>query len=147
MSYEAVRLWCHKFGPSYSSALRKRRGRLGDSWFLDEATAVTIHGQRLYLWRAVDQDNDVIDVLVQKRKDKQAAKRFFLKMLKHQGATPRRITTDRLRSCGSRRVDARRVIAGRGRRVWHAGPLQTKGDPARPPLELPVVILVVPSSL
>ncbi len=55
----------------------------------------------MYLWRAVDQDGDLIDVLVQKRKDKRAAKRFFRKMLKHQGATPNRIITDKFRSYGA----------------------------------------------
>jgi len=64
--------------------------RLGDTWFMDEATIVTVLGERRYLWRCVDQDNNVIDILVQKRKDKQATKRFFRKILKHQGQSPRR---------------------------------------------------------
>ena len=64
---------------------------------------VTIRGQRYYLWRAVDRDGDVIDILMQRRKDKRAATRFFRKMLKDQGETPRRMTTDRLPSCGAAR--------------------------------------------
>ena len=84
VSYETIRQWCLKFGPEYSSMLRKRQGQLGDMWFIDEVF-VTINGVRHYLWRAVDQDNYVIDILVQKRRDKRAAKRFFRKMLKHQG--------------------------------------------------------------
>jgi len=98
VSYEAIRLWCIRFGPSCARRLRKKSHRFGDHWYLDEISTVTIRGTRMVLWRAVDQDGDLIDVLVQKRKDKRAAKRFFRKMLKHQGATPNRITTDKLRS-------------------------------------------------
>ena len=83
VSYETVRQWCGKFGPDYARQLRRRQGRLGDTWFLDEVF-VTIHGQRQYLWRAVDQDGDVIDILVQPRRDGPAARRFFRKLLKSQ---------------------------------------------------------------
>lgn len=61
--------------------------------------------RRTYLWRAVDQDSQVIDVLVQKRKDQRAAARFFKKMLKHQGRSPRRMTTDKLPSYGAARKE------------------------------------------
>lgn len=98
VSYESIHQWCLKFGSSYARRLRKKSHRFGDYWYLDEISTVTINGTRMYLWRAVDQDGDLIDVLVQKRKDKKAAKRFFRKMLKHQGATPSQITTDKLRS-------------------------------------------------
>ncbi len=84
VSYETVRQWCRKFGPDYARRLRRRQGRLGDTWFLDEVF-VTINGQRQYLWRAVDQDGDVIDILVQSRRNRRAAERFFLKLLKGQG--------------------------------------------------------------
>ena len=60
VSYEAIRLWCNKFGPEYARGLKRRQGRLGDTWHLDEVF-VTIQGQRQYLWRAVDQDGDVTD--------------------------------------------------------------------------------------
>ena len=100
VSYEAVRLWCIKFGPEYARRLKRRQGRLGDTWHLDEVL-VTIQGRRQYLWRAVDQDGDVIDILVQSRRDRRAAKRFFRKLLKHQGATPWRLVTDKLRSYGA----------------------------------------------
>ena len=63
-SYETVRQWCGKFGPDDARQLKRRQGRLGDTWFLDEVF-VTINGQRQYLWRAVDQDGDLIDILVQ----------------------------------------------------------------------------------
>ena len=81
-------------------------GQLGDCWFLDEVT-VSIQGQHRYLWRAVDQDGDVIDILVQKRKDTRAAKRFFTKLLKSQSQTPLEFTTDRL---GSYRAAKRQVM-------------------------------------
>ena len=97
VSYEAIRLWCIKFGPEYARGLKRRQGRLGDTWYLDEVF-VTIQGQRQYLWRAVDQDGDVIDILVQSRRDRRAAKRFFRKLLKGQGSVPRRLVTDKLRS-------------------------------------------------
>jgi putative transposase len=97
VSYETVRNWCDKFGQRYCSKIRKNRGRLGDTWHLDEVF-ININGAVHYLWRAVDQDGDEIDILVQKRKDKKAAIRFFLKLLKGQQAAPIRIVTDKLRS-------------------------------------------------
>ena len=80
--------------------IRKSRGTLGDRCYLDEIT-VTIQGQRRYLWRAVDQDGDVLDILLQERKDKRAAKRFFRKLLKGQRQLPVDITTDKLPSYGA----------------------------------------------
>jgi len=103
VSYESIRQWCLKFGRHYAKQLRKRQGRLGDTWYMDELTIITVQGERHYLWRAVDQDNNVIDILVQKRKDKQAAKRFFRKMLKKQSQSPRRMITDKLKSYGAAR--------------------------------------------
>ncbi len=97
VSYESIRQWCRKFGPAYARALKRRQGRLGDTWHLDELF-VTIRGQRHYLWRAVDQDGDVIDILVQPRRDRHAAERFFRRLLKGQGREPRRLVTDKLRS-------------------------------------------------
>ena len=90
VSYEAIRQWCQTFGLNYARRLRRRRGRLGDTWYLDELF-VTIRGQRQYLWRSVDQDGDVIDILVQSRRDRRAAARFFRKLLKGQGREPRRL--------------------------------------------------------
>ncbi len=97
VSYEAIRYWSQTFGPSYSRTLRRKQGRLGDIWHVDELF-ITIQGQRLYLWRAVDQDGDVIDILVTKRRDRRAAKRFFRRALKHQGQAPWQLITDKLRS-------------------------------------------------
>ena len=97
VSYEAIRLWCLTFGSVYARRLKRRQGRLGDIWHLDEVF-VTIQGQRRYLWRAVDQDGDVIDILVQSRRDCRAATLFFRKLLKGQERTPGRLVTDKLSS-------------------------------------------------
>ncbi|TFH47083.1 MAG: IS6 family transposase, partial [Lysobacterales bacterium] len=97
VSYESIRQWCNRFGPDYARKLKQRNGRLGDTWFLDEVF-VTIRGKLHYLWRAVDQDGDTIDILIQKRRNKRAAKRFFRKLLKSQCASPRRMVTDKLKS-------------------------------------------------
>ena len=97
VTYKTIRCWCRTFGPQYARALRRRRGRMGDTWYLDELF-VTIQGRRQYLWRAVDEDGDVIDILVQSRRNRRAAERFFRKLLKRQGQEPRRLITDKLRS-------------------------------------------------
>ena len=97
VSYETIRQWCGKFGPHYARKLRRRQGGLGDIWHLDELF-VNIQGKRHYLWRAVDQDGDVIDILVQRHRNAHAAKRFFRKLMKGQGAPPWRLVTDKLRS-------------------------------------------------
>jgi putative transposase len=106
VSYESIRSWCNKFGPTYARMIKKRRGSLGDTWYMDEVYIVTVRGERRYLWRAVDQDGDVLDILVQKRKNKQAAVRFFKKLMKGQGRSARLIVTDKLPSYGA----ARKVI-------------------------------------
>jgi putative transposase len=97
VSYETIRAWCRTFGPAYARTLRRRRGRMGDTWHLDELF-VNIEGRQQYLWRAVDEDGDTIDILVQSRRDRRAAARFFRKLLKGQGCEPRRLITDKLRS-------------------------------------------------
>jgi putative transposase len=100
LTYEAVRYWCRKFGQTYANQLRHRRPRLGDKWHLDEVF-LTIRGERHYLWRAVDQEGNVLDILVQRRRDKHAAKKFFRKLLKWLAYAPRVIITDQLRSYGA----------------------------------------------
>ena len=102
VTYETVRQWCLTFGPSYARTLRRRRGRLGDTWHLDELF-VAINGRQRYLWRAVDEDGDVLDILVQSRRNRRAAVRFFRKLLKKQGGLPRRLVTDKLRSYSAAR--------------------------------------------
>ena len=97
VSYEAIRLWHITFGAAYARRLTRRQGRLGDTWHLDEVF-VTIQGRRHYLWRAVDQDGDVLDILVQSHRDCRAVPRFFRKLLKGQARQPVRLVTDKLRS-------------------------------------------------
>jgi putative transposase len=99
VSYETIRGWCHKFGQTYANGLRCRRPRPGDKWHLDEVF-ITINGQRQYLWRAVDQDGNVLDILVTSRRDARSAKRFFRKLLKGLRYVPRVIVTDKLASYG-----------------------------------------------
>jgi len=100
VSYETIRHWCQKFGPDYARKLKRRQGRLGDTWHLDELF-LKINGELQYLWRAVDQDGDVIDILVQSRRDQHAADRFFQRLLRGQGKEPFRIITDKLKSYGA----------------------------------------------
>ena len=97
VTYETIRQWCQTFGLDDARRLRRGRGRMGDTWCLDELF-VNVQGRRQYLWRAVDQDGDVIDILVQSRRNRRAATRFFRKLLKGQGREPHRLITDKLRS-------------------------------------------------
>ncbi|MDH5700941.1 MAG: IS6 family transposase [Nitrospirota bacterium] len=97
VTYETVRQWCQQFGPAYARRLKKRQGQLGAAWFLDEVV-ITIQGEQQYLWRAVDQDGDTIDILVQRRGNKKAAERFFRRLIKGQGGEPRWLITDKLKS-------------------------------------------------
>jgi putative transposase len=100
VTYEAIRKWCRKFGQDYANQLRRRRPRPGDKWYMDEVF-LTINGERHYLWRAVDQDDNILDILVQRRRDKHAAKKFFRKLLKGLTYVPRVIITDQLKSYGA----------------------------------------------
>ncbi|MFJ9684024.1 IS6 family transposase [Streptomyces sp. NPDC101194] len=100
VSYETIRRWCLKFGQPYANVLRRRCPRPGDKWHLD-GVFITINGEQKYLWRAVDQDGNVLDILVQNRRNKAAARRFFRRLLKGIGAVPRVIVTDKLRSYGA----------------------------------------------
>jgi putative transposase len=99
VSYETIRRWGAKFGQAYANQLRRRRPRPGDKWHLDEVF-VTINGKRCYLWRAVDQHGNVLDVLVQSRRNAKAARRFFRKLLKGLRHVPRVPVTDKLASYG-----------------------------------------------
>ncbi len=97
LTYETVRNWCTKFGQGYANKLKRRRPQLGDKWHLDEVF-LSINGKRSYLWRAVDQEGHVLDILVQSRRNKKAAKKFFKKLLKGLQYAPRVIITDKLKS-------------------------------------------------
>ena len=104
ISYESIREWCLKFGRMYTKRIRSSRGRLGDRWHLDEVF-LKINGKLQYLWRAVDQDGEVLDILVQSRRNKKAAKRFFRKLLKGMRYVPRLIITDQLRSYAAAKAE------------------------------------------
>src|SRR5262245_34009102 len=122
VSYEAVRQWCLKFGQEFVRKLRHRQGRLGDRWHLDEMF-VMINGERHYLWRAVDQDGDVLDILVQKHRDQCAAKRFFRKLLKGLLYVPRLLVTDQLGSYGVARREVLPSVAH-----WHDRRLNNRAE-------------------
>jgi putative transposase len=96
---ESIRLWCNKFGSKYAARLRRKHQGYGDTFFIDEVF-IKIDGKQRYLWRAVDQDGEVVDVFLQNRRDAKAAKRFFKRMLKRHKGEPREIVTDKLRSYG-----------------------------------------------
>jgi putative transposase len=100
VSHESVRAWCAKFGSAYAQRLRHRRPRPGDKWHLDEVL-VQINGKQHYLWRAVDQDGNVLDILVQPKRNTEAAKKFFRKLLKGLRYVPRVLVTDKLASYGA----------------------------------------------
>src|SRR4051812_47969063 len=100
VSHETVRQWALKFGQGVANQIRRRLPRAGDTWHLDEV-AVKIAGKRHWLWRAVDQNGIVLDVLVQSRRDKATAKRLLRKLLKKQMRSPRLLITDKLRSYGA----------------------------------------------
>ncbi len=99
VSYESIRLWCNKFGSKYARRLKKKHQGYGDTFFIDEVF-VKIDGKQHYLWRAVDQDGEMVDVFLQARRDGKAAKRFFKRLLKTHRNEPRKIVTDKLRSYG-----------------------------------------------
>jgi putative transposase len=102
VSYETVRRWAMKFGPSYARRLKRKKPSRRDIWHLDEVV-ITIAGETHWLWRAVDQDGYVLDEIVQTRRNTKAAKRLLTRLLKKQGCPPRRMITDKLGSYAAAR--------------------------------------------
>jgi putative transposase len=100
ISYETIRRWVRKFGSVIARRLRQGRPRPSDRWHLDEMV-VRIAGRRMYLWRAVDHEGEILDVLVQPRRDRRAALKLMRKLLRMQGFAPRLVVTDKLRSYGA----------------------------------------------
>jgi transposase-like protein len=100
VSYETIRRWVLKFGPLFAKELRRRRPRPTSKWHLDEM-AVLIGGRRFWLWRAVDGEGEVLDLLVQWRRDARAAAKLMRRLLKKQGFAPDVLVTDKLRSYGA----------------------------------------------
>jgi putative transposase len=99
VSREAIRLWCMKFGAIYTRRLKRKHRGFGDTFYIDEVF-VRINGKQHCLWRAADQDGEVVDVYLQRKRDGAAAKRFFKRLLRSHGGEPRKIVTDKLRSYG-----------------------------------------------
>lgn len=99
VSRESIWLWCNKFGSRYAKRLKRKHQGFGDTFFLDEVF-VKIQGKQHYLWRAVDQDGEVVDVFLQCRRDGRAAKRFFRRLVRNHNGEPRKIVTDDLRNYG-----------------------------------------------
>ncbi len=112
LSYETVREWCLKFGQTYTNDLRHRSPRPGDRWHLDEVF-LKINGRLHYLRRAVDQHGDVLDILVQSRRDKKAAKKFFRKLLKGLRYAPSVLITDKLKSYHAAKQELMRSVEHR----------------------------------
>ena len=104
VTYETIRDWSQKFGGTYARRLRSRTPRPGDRWHLDEVY-LSINGKLQYLWRAVDQDGEVLDILVQPLRNKQAAKKFFRKLLQRLQYIPRAIITDKLGSYAAAKAE------------------------------------------
>jgi putative transposase len=104
ISYETIRRWVLKFGCSYARNLRRLRPQPADTWHLDEMV-IRVQGRRLYLWRAVDSEGEILDMLVQSRRDKGAALRLMRKLLKKHGFAPKVLVTDKLRSYAAARRD------------------------------------------
>ena len=97
VSYETVRRWALKSGQAYARKLRRLRPRPDGLWYLDEVF-ISINGRRMYLWRAVDGDGEVLDILVQSRRNKKAALKLMRKLLNKQGYAPNKVATDKLPS-------------------------------------------------
>jgi putative transposase len=104
ISYETVRRWVNHFGPIIAAELRKRRSKPHAVWHLDEVY-LKIDGRMVYLWRAVDAEGEVLDVLVQSKRDKRAALKLMRKLLRKYAVVPERLVTDDLRSYGAATLD------------------------------------------
>ena len=100
VSYETVRRWVDKFGSTYAKRIKSLAGSPSPVWHLDEVYT-KINGKMVYLWRAVDNEGTVLDVVVQHRRNTKAAKRLLRKLLKNQGIKPTKIVTNRLGSYGA----------------------------------------------
>ncbi|MEZ5805850.1 MAG: IS6 family transposase, partial [Rhizobiaceae bacterium] len=128
VSYETVRRWGKKFGSEFARGLRRKQPRRDDIWYLDEV-AITIAGEKHWLWRAVDQDGYVLDEIVQCRRNAKAARRLLTRLLKKQGIAPKRMISDKLRSYGA----AKRQVMPRVEHRSHKG-LNNRAENSHVPL-------------
>ncbi len=129
VTYESVREWCLKFGGAYAKRMRSRSRRPGDRWYLDEVF-LKIQGKLQYLWRAVDQDGEVLDILVQPRRNKGAAKRFFRKLPRGLQYVPRVIVTDKLGSYAAAMAEVLPAVEHRRGR-WLNNRAENSHEPTR----------------
>jgi transposase-like protein len=136
LSYETVRRWVPRFGPAYARRLRSRWPKPCDTWHLDEMF-VSIGGRMMYLWRAVDAEGEVLEILVQHRRDKRAALKLMRSLLRKQGFAPTAIVTDKLRSYGA----ALREIGMTDRHVT-GGHLNNRAENSHQPTRLSVVRII-----
>ena len=118
VSYESIREWGLRFGRIFANALKQRRPQPGDKWYMDEVF-IRIRGKQHYLWRAVDQDGNVLDILVQSRRSATAATRFFRKLLKGLRYVPRVIVTDKLKSYAAAQRQIPPSVEHRQRTLLH----------------------------
>jgi putative transposase len=129
VTYESVREWCRKFGQAYAKRMRSRSPHPGDRWHLDEVF-LKIQGRQQYLWRAVDQEGEVLDILVQPRRDKRAAMKFSRKLLKGLQYVPRAIITDRLGSYAAAKAEVLPSVEHR-REKWPNNRAENSHQPTR----------------
>jgi putative transposase len=108
LSYETIRRWCEKFGAGFANRVKAARRKPGSTWHLDEMF-VTLRGEPYLLWRAVDEHGVELDILLQTRRDKAAAKRFFKRVLRS-NPVPRKIVTDQLRSYPAAKADIPELV-------------------------------------
>jgi len=126
VSYETVRQWAVKFGNAFSDQIRHRAPARGDKWHLDEVV-ISIAGEPYWLWRAVDQNGFVLDILVQRRRDSGAARGLMTKVLKAAGTSPRVMITDQLRSYAAARAKMGLRVAHRQHKGLTWGGLGSRG--------------------
>ena len=135
VTYETVRAWVAKFGPPHAAELRKREARPGRRWHLDEVYT-RAGGRQVYLWRAVDEHGQVLDVLVQEHRDTAAAERFFRRLLGHAGRPPDAIVTDGLASYGAAKARLPELAAVEHLRVRAAARLNNRVEQSHQPTRL-----------
>lgn len=135
VTHQAIRAWVLKFGARYAAELRKREMRPGRRWHLDEAFA-RVGGRQVYLWRAVDEHGQVLDILVQEQRDTAAAERFFRRLLGHAGGPPAAIVTDSLASYGAAKARVRELEEVEHLRVRAAARLNNRVEQSHQPTRL-----------
>ena len=135
VTYETIRAWVEKFSGRFAAELRCRERRAGRTWHLDEVL-VKIQGKQIYLWRAVDENGLVLDVLVQEKRDTDAAERFFRHLLGHTGAPPERIVTDGLASYAAAKRGLPELAGVEHLRVRVSARLNNRVEQSHPPTRL-----------